>query len=637
MNSNFKFLTQNWHFLLEDAQRVEAFAFRDPRTSAFYARRTLERALQWLYANDTDLKVPFEKNLAAMIHEPTFKNLVKQGLFNDIRYIHKLGNIAAHDDKPVTSQEGLQACRALFQFTGWLARVYTRGGAAPGQFNILSIPQAEDSAKQEEAHQTTVVELQQVREQLAQREQAEATAAAKQQQTEYELAQLKEQLASLQTIKQENKRTIPSADYSEAATRDAFIDVMLREAGWNTKAENVEEYKVLGMPNNKGVGYVDYVLWGEDRLPLAIVEAKKTKINPKAGKRQAELYADCLEQQAGQRPLIFYTNGYTTWFWDDHEYPPREVQGFYTRDELQWLVNRRPGKSASKQNLMQLTAKPEIAGRPYQLEAAARVMETFEAQRKRKALIVMATGTGKTRLAMSIVDMLMRGNWARRVLFLADRVSLVKQAKKNFVANVPTLSTTNLLEKVSQQEREAARVVFSTYPTMLNLIDGTKKNQADSFSVGHFDLIIIDEAHRSVYQKYGAIFEYFDSLLLGLTATPRGEVDRNTYTLFELADHQPTFAYELTEAIADGFLSPPKALSVPLKFQREGIKYDELSPEEQEEYELQEQFYDQQGELQEEIGSAALNKWLFNKDTVNQVLMHLMQHGQKVEGGDKLV
>ncbi len=639
MPSNFDFLESNWSFLHKETKRVEAFAFRDPRTAAFYARRTLELGLAWLYKNDTSLKAPFERNLAAMIHEPTFKGAIKPGLFNDIKYIHRLGNLAAHDDKPISTQEGMKACVALFQFTGWLARVYTRGGPAPGQFNITLLPPAEGDAKNEaeakeskKAEQAAIIQLQKVREELARRDEAERKALEAQQHSEAEIAQLKEQLALLQVTKEENKKKIPAGDYSESQTRDEFIDVMLREAGWDPKAKNVEEYEVHGMPSNSGVGYVDYVLWGEDGLPLAVVEAKKTKVNAKVGKHQAELYADCLEKKFNRRPVIFYTNGYTTWFWDDTQYPPREVHGFYTRDELSWLLNRRSGK----QNLLQISPDADVAGRPYQLEATARVMQAFEEQNKRKALIVMATGTGKTRLSMSIVDVLMRGNWIRRVLFLADRISLVKQAKKNFVANIPAYSTTNLLESASKEEREAARVVFSTYPTMLNLIDGTKKNQTETFSVGHFDLIIIDEAHRSVYQKYGAIFDYFDSLLIGLTATPRGELDRNTYRLFELADHQPTFAYELKDAVEDGFLNPPRAISVPLQFQREGIKYHELSEEEQEEYELEEQFYDEQGQLKTEIGSAALNKWLFNKDTVNKVLMHLMENGLRVGGGDTL-
>jgi len=260
------------------------------------------------------------------------------------------------------------------------------------------------------------------------------------------------------------------------------------------------------------------------------------------------------------------------------------------------------------------------------------VIEQFDALRKRKSLVVMATGTGKTRLSIGLVDILLQANWIRKVLFLADRTALLTQAKRAFKKNLPHVSLSTLGKK-----QEEARVLFATYPAMLNCIDGTKKKKNQHFSVNHFDLIIIDEAHRSVYQKYGAIFDYFDTLLLGLTATPRGEVDRNTYRLFELDNHQPTYAYELEQAVSDGFLVPPRAYSVPLKFPREGIKYNELSFEEQEEYELQEEFYDKEtNTLKEEIGSSALNQWLFNKDTVNKALMYLMEHGIKVEGGDKI-
>lgn len=619
--SNFSFLSEHWAILLDDAQQVESYALRDPRAAAIYARRTLELSLKWLFNNDTALKHPYEKSLAAMIHEPTFAKNIKKGLFHDIKFIHRLGNIAVHGDQTISNEEGLKATVALHTFLGWLARVYTRGGAAPGQFQITWLPKA-----QPDTSQLSVEQLEKIQDELKAKDEATAAAHAKLTQTETELAELKEQLALLQQVKETNKKTIGSGEYTEAQTRELIIDVMLREASWDPKAKNVEEYEVLNcMPTTSGertgTGYVDYVLWGNDGKPVALVEAKRTRADPKVGKRQAELYADCLEQHHGQRPIIYYSNGYTTWLWDDQFYPPREVQGFATRDELQWRINQR----TSREDLGTLLPKKEITGRYYQREAAARVMESFGALRKRKSLIVMATGTGKTRLSIALVDMLMRANWARKVLFLADRRSLVKQAKGEFKIHAPNLSTISLLEKSTQAERDAARVVFSTYPTILNMIDGTKKEQKETYSVAHFDLIVIDEAHRSVYQKYGAIFDYFDSLLLGLTATPRGEVDRNTYELFNLEDHQPTYAYDLEQAIDDGYLVPPRAISVPLKFQREGIKYNELSDEEQEEYELQEQFYDEEtGELKEEIGSAALNQWLFNKDTVNKVLEHLM-------------
>lgn len=631
--SNFDFLAEHWLFLLDDAQQVENYALRDPRAAVIYARRTLELSLKWLFNNDTALKHPYEKSLAAMIHEPTFANNIKKPLFMDIKAIHRLGNIAVHGEQSITTEHGLIVTKALHQFLGWLARIYTRGGAVPQQFQITWLPKVEPDAPL-----LTTEDLAKLQEVLKAKDNATAAAKAKLTQTETELAALKEQLALLQQVKETNKKTIGSNEYTEAQTRELIIDVMLREAEWDPKVEDTEEYEVTNcMPTasgeRTGTGYVDYVLWGKDGKPVALVEAKRTRKDPNIGKQQALLYADCLEKHHGQRPIIYYSNGYTTWLWDDEFYPPREVQGFATRDELQWRINQR----SSREKLSTLLPKNEITGRYYQREAAARVMETFGNKRKRKSLIVMATGTGKTRLSIALVDMLMRANWARKVLFLADRRSLVKQAKGEFVKHAPNLSTVSLIEKSTQADRDAARVVFSTYPTILNMIDGTKKEQKEIYSVAHFDLIVIDEAHRSVYQKYGAIFDYFDSLLLGLTATPRGEVDRNTYKLFELEDHQPTYAYELDKAIDDGFLVPPRATSVPLKFQREGIKYNELTDEEQEEYELQEQFYDEEtGELKEEIGSSALNQWLFNKDTVNKVLEHLMLNGIKVEGGDKL-
>jgi type I restriction enzyme R subunit len=619
--SNFTFLSQSWDFLSDDANKAERYSFPDPRAASIYARRALELALKWLFQNDSSLKLPYETNLASMIHEPTFASNIKRGLLVDIKSIHRLGNVAAHEQTPISPKEGIQIVAALHRFLGWLARVYTRGGAEPGQFNPSLLPKAEAKAA------LSVDEAQSLLGQLQERE----TAAVE---TEQELAALRQKVAELQAIKDANLETIGADEYTEAETRDQIIDIMLREAGWDPKAQNVEEYPVQGMPTSSGQrggdGFVDYVLWGKDGKPVALVEAKRTKVDPEKGQRQAELYADCLEQMHGQRPLIYYSNGYTTWFWDDQLYAPREVAGFATLDECQWRINQR----SERKDLTMLQPNPEITDRLYQHEAAARVMEAFGSQHRQRALIAMATGSGKTRLAISLVDMLLKGNWVRRVLFLADRIALVNQAKREFKKHLPNVSVASLLDP---KEGDDARVVFSTYPTMMNCIDGTRKDKKGRFSSAHFDLIIVDEAHRSVYQKFGAIFEWFDSLLLGLTATPRGEVDRNTYRLFHLDDYQPTFSYELEQAVADGFLVPPKALSVPVMFVREGIKYDELTFEEQEEYEEQESFWDQEtGALIKEIYPSALNQWLFNTDTVDQVLRHVMEHGLKVDGGDTL-
>ncbi|HWG04385.1 MAG TPA: DEAD/DEAH box helicase family protein, partial [Beijerinckiaceae bacterium] len=414
-------------------------------------------------------------------------------------------------------------------------------------------------------------------------------------------------------------------DYSEAETRDYFIDLLLKEAGWPLDQKRDREFEVAGMPNNEGKGFVDYVLWGGDGKPLGLVEAKRTKRDARVGQQQAKLYAGCLEKQFGQRPVIFYSNGYEHWIWDDANYPPRVVQGFYKKPELELLIQRR----ATRKPLASAEISGTIVERYYQTRAIRRIAESFERDHDRKALLVMATGAGKTRTVIALCDLLMRCNWVKRVLFLADRVALVNQAVNAFKKHLPDSSPVNL---VTEKESEG-RVFVSTYPTMMGLIDETKDGQR-RFGTGHFDLIVIDEAHRSVFQKYRAIFDYFDAMLVGLTATPKDEVDRNTYGLFDLENGVPTDAYSLEEAVRDGFLVPPQAVSVPLKYQRGGIRYNDLSDEEKEQWDALD--WDDDGSVPAEIDAQAVNKWLFNQDTVDKVLEHLMTHGLRVAGNDRL-
>ena len=346
-----------------------------------------------------------------------------------------------------------------------------------------------------------------------------------------------------------------------------------------------------------------------------------------AGQEQAKLYADALEAKFGQRPVIFYTNGYETWLWDDLRYPPRSVQGFYTKDELDLLIQRR----ASRQPLEGVAVNDEIVSRNYQVRAIRRIGESFEQQFRRQALLVMATGTGKTRTAIGLVDLLIRANWVKRVLFLADRKALVTQAVDVFKAHLPGVPTVNLLKERDTE----ARVYVSTHQTMLGLINETNDDGRRRFGPGYFDLVIIDEAHRSVYQKYGAIFDYFDSLLVGLTATPKDEVDRNTYRLFNLPVGEPTDVYGLEEAITDGWLVKPEGVDVPLKFLRRGIKYADLSDEEKEAWDEAE-WGDDDGRVPDEITADEINKFLFNADTIDKMLEALMTRGIKVESGDRL-
>lgn len=618
--SNFSFLKSEWPELNESAEKVESLVRTDARSCCFYARRTLELAIHWLYEHDPELRRPYDDNLSVLIYEPTFKQNLTGELFLKVKTIKEIGNLAVHSRKPITERDALRATKELFHFLYWLARMYARH--SPAQYKniawdeqLVPIARVSVSAK-------TLDQLKTLEEQLHERDREIAEKAKALADTDTQIAQLRQQIAE---AKKQNERIPDDHDYSEAETRDYFIDLLLREAGWTLDKVEDREYPVIGMPNEKGEGFVDYVLWGKDGLPLAVVEAKRTKKDSRIGRQQAKLYADCVEAQFKQRPLIFYTNGYKTWFWDDQNYPPREVQGFYKRDELELLIQRR----SKKKDLAKERINKEIVERYYQEESIRAVTEQF-AKMQRKSLIVMATGAGKTRTVIALCELLQRCNWIKRVLFLADRVALVRQACNAFKQHLPDSNPVNLVtEKYTD-----SRVYISTYPTMMGQIneveDGLRR-----FGVGHFDLVVIDEAHRSVYQKYRAIFEYFDSLLVGLTATPKDEVDRNTYSLFDLEKGVPTYSYDLDQAVADGYLVPYKPVEVPLKFVREGIKYDDLPEEEKEEWDAIE-WDEEKQDKPDSVDPAALNKWLFNADTVDKVLETLMKRGQAVSGGDLL-
>ncbi|QDU82618.1 type I restriction enzyme EcoKI subunit R [Polystyrenella longa] len=618
--SNFAFLPNDFRAIAESATKAEGHIMGDPRAACFHARFTLEAIVHWLYQHDAGLRMPYDRNLGALLHNTSFQNLLPEAVFQKARVIQRVGNQAVHNKRPVRQYDALQVVRELHHVCHWLVRTYKPAAAAQETaWSDQQVPKAPPTGE--------VVprkELESLEKQLT--EQNEAT--LKQQQERIELdAELQALRAQLAEVRAATEQQADPHDYAEAETRQYLIDVELRRAGWPLDQSRDREYEVTGMPNVKGTGYVDYVLWGDDGKPLAVVEAKRTTADPEVGQQQAKLYADCLEQKHGQRPIIFYTNGYKTWMWDDKTYPPREVAGFYKKDELSRLMLRR----SQRQELAVAGVKDEIAGRYYQKRVIGSIFKQFTDAR-RKALLVMATGTGKTRTAIALVDVLQRAGWVKRALFLADRVSLVNQACNAFKAHLPESSPVNL---VTEKETEG-RVYVCTYPTMMGMIDQTKGGEA-RFGVGHFDLVIIDEAHRSVYQKYGAIFRYFDSLLVGLTATPREEVDKNTYDLFDLEPGVPTDAYELGQAVSDGFLVPPRVQQVDMKFPREGIDYDKLTDEEKEQWESLDWGDDvEPGTLPDRVNAAAINSWLFNQDTVDKVLQYLMEHGHKVEGGDRL-
>jgi type I restriction enzyme R subunit len=625
MASQFVFLASEFPDVHALAIKAEGMARTDARGACFYARLALETMVGWLYLNEQGLRSPYETTLSARIHEPTFQKLVGIPLVAKAKIVKDLGNKAAHEARNLPASDGVTAVRELFHLSYWLVRTYARGGKPPAslQFSAGALP-LHTSVPAERLDQ-----LQEAARRFVNAVKARDEAEARRRASEEERGKLEAEIATLQaevaTAKAANVRAPDTHDYDEATTRDAFIDLLLREAGWALDQHRDTEFPVTGMPNATGEGFVDYVLWGDGGKPLGLVEAKRTGKDPRAGQQQAKLYADCLEAQFGQRPVIFYTNGYEHWIWDDLRYPPRPIQGFLTKDELELAIQRR----RTLHPLGTAWIDPAIAERFYQTRAIRRIAEAFEKDHLRRALLVMATGSGKTRTVIALSDLLMRTNWARRILFLADRVALVNQATGAFKKFLPSASPVNLIT----DKDATGRVYISTYPTMMRLIDDAAGG-ARRFGPGHFDLIVIDEAHRSVYRKYGAIFDYFDSLIVGLTATPKNEVDRDTYRLFNLQRGVPTDAYGLDEAVSDGFLVPLRAVSVPLKFEREGIRYDDLPDEEKEAWDAVE--WDEDGSVPAMVEPAAVNKWLFKADTVDKVLEHLMTHGQHVADGDRI-
>lgn len=624
--SQFAFLQPEFATVFEHAKRAEDMALSDPRGSCFYTRLALETAVKWLYDHDASLTTPYDTTLAALIHDAGFLALVGDKLVTKARIIKDYGNRAVHDARAVTPQVAAVALRELFHISYWLTHNYARGAKPDAglQFDPSALQKMIAISATTAARVKAMSDEVDARAKaLAAEQKARMASEEEREKLEAEITRMKAEIAE---VKKANAATPDSHDYNEAETRDAFIDLLLHEAGWPLDQARDREYPVTGMPSTSGDGFVDYVLWGDDGKPLAVVEAKRTRRDARVGQQQAKLYADCLEAQFGPRPVIFYTNGYEHWLWDDVDYPPRQVQGFLKKDELMLMQQRR----STRKDLSSVKIDEDIAGRFYQTRAIRRIDEAFQKDKQRKALLVMATGSGKTRTVIALADQLMRANWAKRVLFLADRVALVNQAVNAFKTHLPDVAPVNL---VTDKETEG-RVYVSTYPTMMGLIDDVK-NGVKRFGPGHFDLIVIDEAHRSVYRKYRAIFEYFDSLLVGLTATPRNEIDRDTYSLFDLERGVPTDSYDLEDAVADGYLVPPVAVSVPLKFQRDGITYDELSDDEKADWDDLD-WSDDEDEAPTHVTASDVNKWLFNKDTVDKVLKHVMEYGLKVEEGDRL-
>jgi type I restriction enzyme R subunit len=643
MESNFRFLQTEWPDFFQRAAQSEKLVITDPRTSLTYARMALELAVNWMYKNDTELELPFDTGLNSLMKTYEFTSQFGHKFYNEIDLIRKVGNLAIHN-KPVSVTDSEKIISHLFYFAKWFAKSYAQEDIGnPGLFDSTLIPKVGEAAltkRQLAAVQENFEkELNKFQEELKKTLERNKELEEENELYRKQVEALQEQIdAQKQEATQDDEVHHPRNEFE---TRKYLIDVLLREAGWDLKGINDKEYRVEYMPkstNKSETGFVDYVLWGDDGKPLALVEAKRTLANVKKGENQAQLYAESLEKMHGQRPVMFYSNGFETYIWDDLFYKTsRPVHGFYSKKELETIIFRRTNRKDIRTQHIDTT----IVDRTYQMRAIKSVAEHFSGNDRktgrlvgtnRGALLVLATGTGKTRIAIAFSKIMLEANWAKRILFLADRISLVGQAKRNFVKFLPEYSCVNLLE---DKENTDTRFVFSTYQTIMGLIDDMKKGEERFYGVGHFDLVIIDEAHRSIYKKYQAVFEYFDAPFLGLTATPKDGIDKNTYEVFGLADKAPTDAYTFDEAVENKHLVPYHSIEVPTKFQTKGIHYNELTPEEQEEFE-KEILDGSEATGDEWIDSKALNEWLFNKDTAIKVLNYVLKNGIKKRGGEEL-
>ena len=588
-----------------------------PENCALFTRRALERAVNYMYLNDIDLQMPYRDNLSSLVNEYSFKEIVPHEIYDGIKYIIRLGNFAAHTGKKIKREEAVLSLNNLYRLVNWMNYSY-------GVDYQQQLPEFDPNQLPDQTHMYVDKDIKNKFKDILTKERE------KQAKQSEELARLiaeNEELRKLGAAKRKEEKEIDYVDVNkipEWQTRKLYIDLMLKEAGWDFDTNIETEYPVHHMPTDSHEGFVDYVLRGRTGKIIAVIEAKKTSVDSRVGRNQAKLYADCIEQEKGLRPIIFYTNGFETYLWDDVMYPDRRVSFIFSQEEIQLLIDRRQ----TRRSITKPTIQDSITNRYYQKEAIVRTCEDFE-KGNRKALLVMATGSGKTRVAISLVDVLTKVNWVKNILFLADRTALVTQAKKNFVNLLPSLTTCNLCD--DKDNPEFSRMIFSTYPTMMNAIDDAKRKDGNKlFTPGHFDLIILDESHRSVYNKYKEIFDYFDALLIGLTATPKDSIGANTYSIFDLETGVPTYAYEYEKAVQDKYLVSYHSYETKLKFLEEGITYDELSDEEKEEYDTK------IGNEKEKIESSELNKWIFNADTIDTVIRDLMENGIKIDGGDKI-
>lgn len=620
MVTNFDYLKNESKFLnfADVAISAEKIILMDPEASIINSRRAMEFAVKWMYSVDKELEMPYQDNLQSLMNAEEYRQIVGPDIWKRMDYIRKCGNNVAHSNKKLGRDEAMLCLENLFIYLDYIAYCYSDQYEERSFDKGIILSRIEKAKASREEANTTKAELAKEQEKTAKQELDLQKLIA-------ENASLKEELSAR---RQEQQPTyVPKPlDLSEYKTRKLYIDAMLRDAGWSEGINWMNEVELPGMPNKSEVGYADYVLYDDMHRPLAVIEAKRTCVDVSKGRQQAKLYADLLEQKYKRRPVIFLTNGFDTHIIDG-QYPERKCSAIYSKRDLEKWFNL----LTMRTSLKHVSVDKTIAGRYYQEAAIKAVCNSFDEKNRRKALLVMATGSGKTRTVIALCKILLENGWAKNILFLADRNSLVTQAKRSFVNLLPSLSCTNLVE---EKDNYTAHCVFSTYQTMIHCIDTVNDSEGKLFTCGHFDLVICDEAHRSIYNKYKDIFTYFDAPLVGLTATPKDEIDKNTYEIFELENGVPTYGYDLAQAVKDGYLVDYVSVESKLKFIEQGIVYDELSDEDKEAYE--ETFEDENGELPEAIGSSALNTWIFNEDTIKQVLSILMTDGIKIDYGQKL-
>jgi len=610
---NFSFLQDTLPDLAQIASLAEEYTYTDPDSSVAKLRMFTEKLLRHL-APILNVDISGLRNLGDLLIESDLRKSLPKPIINKLHLLRKLGNKGVHTGG-VSEQEAIEGLQDAQDVSGWIYISYFGGkGKDIPSFNQ---PQTPKAIKED---------LQRYKNELAEKDAYIEELLAEQQFLAAEPSVSYDSGTNQKALIKRGEETAKQLGFSEAETRDRLIDWELRNAGWDVGAKGVsteevkQEVDVKDQPTPSGSGRADYVLFGDDAKPLAVIEAKKPNSSSKSGKKQAELYANALEEEYGQRPIIFYTNGFETHIWNDRaNEPPRQIFGFYSKDSLEYLIFQRD----TRQTLKNLEVNPDIAGRMYQIRAIKQVAEKFDSKR-RKALIVMATGTGKTRVAIALAEALMNRNWVKRILFLCDRKELRKQAKNAFQEY--TKASITVVNRKTAKDRNK-RIYMATYPAM--------KRVMGSFDVGFFDLIIADESHRSIYNTYRDIFLYFDALQVGLTATPVNFIHRNTFNLFDCKNENgeisPTAYFSYKDALDSSppYLLPFEVIEHTTEFQREGIKYSQMTDEQK--AELEEELTDP--ELAE-YDSKHLDSKIFNKDTNREILRNLMEKGiRDAKGG----